>query len=202
MRVIGVHVEIGDDPLPVGQRLRLVPARRASTPLSLRVELLQPGGHGVEALVRDRRAARGAVELARAVVLREPEQPRRRELRLRRDARRVDERAARRGGLHTQASEPVRRRNHDRCVAEQLDARFTAHRGADVDTVAERQRDRRTRGQARGAEQDRLPSLEAAERAERRSDDRQRAGRCLDHDDVGLRTGENRSRSTPAGTTV
>ena len=58
-----------------------------------------------------------------------------------------------------------------------------------MDAVAQAVWDRRTRRERRGAQQDRLPAVEFAERAERGPDDGQAPGRGLDHDQVVLRRG-------------
>ena len=102
VRTVRVHVQIGDDPLAVGERLGLVGARCPPAPRSVRIEPLEPLGEGGEAPVLDALLARCGVSLAGRGILGEAEERSRRELGLRRHPRRVDERASRDGRLLAQ----------------------------------------------------------------------------------------------------
>ena len=101
--------------------------------------------------------------------------------------------------LVAQRAQPLGRGDDDRRVAQEVGARLAPRGRADVDAVAQAERDRRTRRERRGAQQDRLPAVEVAERAEHRPDDGQAPGRGLDDDQVvassqRARTGRGRRR--------
>ena len=106
-----------------------------------------------------------AFALPRFVVLGEPQEGGGGQLRLRVDARGLHDRAARGGGLGAQPSQAVRGGDDDRRLAQDLGPRLAANRGADTHAVAEPERDRRSHREARRAQQDGLPAVEAPERA-------------------------------------
>jgi hypothetical protein len=189
VRVARVHVQVGDDPVPVGEGLRLVPPMRAPAAAGVLVEAIEPLGDVVERSSGRGRPASEGVLRSRRLVVREPEQRRRGELGLRGDVRRVDDRAARGRGLVTQSLQAVGRGNDDRRRPEDLRPRLAGDARSHVDAVAQPDRDRRPRREPGRAEDDRLPALQPAQGAQGGADNREPARRGLDHDAVPLRRG-------------
>ena len=182
VRVVRVHVEVDDDPVAVGEGLGLVASGRSAASPGLRVVALDELCDDTEILALDPLPSRGGVALARHRILGQTEQRRGRELRLAREAGWLDDRAPRGGRLGAQPAEPVGRRHDDRGVLEHLGARVAGERGAHVDAVAQRERDRRAGGQPARPQQDRLPAVDRPQGAEHGANDGQAAGRALDHD--------------------
>ena len=164
-------------------------ARYAPPPLRLEVQALEPVRDRLEARRRDGGPPLVGVAPAGLGVLGEAQNRRSRELGLFLDAVRLDERATRGCSLVAQAREPLRRRNDDRGAAKEVGTGLASRGGAEVDAVAQAERDRRTRRERRGAQEDRLPAIEVSERTERGPDHGQAPGRGLDHDQVVFRRG-------------
>ena len=207
VRPARVHVQVGDDPLAVGERLgRRRRARRSSTAACLEVDALELLRNvRRSSRLRAQRAAhphRGAGRLRprRSAGARQPRQ-----------APAARRRRAARRRAHPAAAASVRSRTSPSgegttiaASRRSVGARVAARRCPSVDALTQAERDRRSRRERGCPKQDRLPAVEAAERAERRADDRAARRR-----DVSITTrfalsgaGANRSRSTPAGTTA
>ncbi len=197
VRVVRVHVQVGDDPFPVGKRLGLVRPGRAAAARGGGVQPFELRRHVGEARTGDIRAACRSVALPRIAVLGEAEERGGGQLRLREDARRLDERAARGGRLLAEPAQALGRGNDDRGRAKQFRTRGRRDAGADVDAVAEPDRYRRPRREPRRAEQHRLPAGHRAKRAQRRADDGQPCRGGLDHDEVALPAGSEEIEVDP-----
>ena len=204
MRVVRVHVQVGDDPVAVGERLGLVPAGGPPPAPRVGVEPLERLGD--EARSRRPRPPRAPPRPSRSRAASS-------------SARRSSAAAASSGCAATPggstiaqpaaaASRRSRRRPSGDGTTIAADRRISARarrgqRRADVDPVAEGDRDRRPRREPARPHDQRLPAGEPAQGAERGADDGQAAGRALDHDQpAASRSGAKRLRSTPAGTTV
>ena len=137
-----VHVQVGEDPGAVGERLAVAPPRplAAAEAAVDPLELLRDGG---EALRLGRRARLAALALAQLRVLGQPVQRGGRELRLVEHARRIRQHRAGGRRLEAQAGGAGRSRDDDRRLREHGCARLRPAPGADADAVAQRERDAR-----------------------------------------------------------
>ena len=134
--VVRVHVEVDDNPVALGEGLGLLASSRFAAATGFRVVALDELGDDTEILALDLPPSRGGVALARHRILGQTKQCRGSELRLARQAGRLDDRAARRRRLGAQPAEPVGRRDDDRSVLEHLGARTAGERGPHVNAAA------------------------------------------------------------------
>ncbi len=145
-----MHVQVDHDPVAVGERLGGVVASYALSTLRLQVHALELVRDRLEARCRDRGVPLVGIARAGLAILGEAQNARGRELGLLLDAVRLDERAAGGRRLVAQAPEPVGRGNDDRGVPQEVGAGLAPRGGAEVDAVAQAERDRGTRRERRG----------------------------------------------------
>ena len=162
-----MHVEVGDDPVALGEGLGLVAAGGPPAAPRVRVVALERLGDERESPRPRLPARRASASRSRAAASSvETEQRRGGELRLAREAGRVDDRAARGRRLGAQPARARRatgRRSQRR--SEHLGARAAGERRPHVNAVAERERDRRPRGELAGPQQRSPPSRRSPRRA-------------------------------------
>ena len=156
-----VHVEVGDDPGTISQRV----GRRAlvaAAPES-RVEVVQLVRDGGEALALGVRARLGALLGTQVVVLRESRGRRRGELGLLVHAPRSRDRAAGGRSLERDSGQPVDPRDEDRGLVQELRPRSAVAERAQLHALGERARDRRSRDQRPRPQQHDLPARECVQ---------------------------------------
>ena len=196
-----MHVEVGDDPVPVGERLRLVPSLRPPPTACVLVQAIEAFGDVVERGTGGRRPSCEGVLLARLLVLRE-----------------LSSAAAASSGCEetsggstiaqpaaaasSRRREAVRRRDDDRGGPEDLRPRLARDAGSHMDAVAQPDRDRRPRGEPGRPEDDRLPAVEAAQRAQAARTTGSPPAEVSITTQLVFVAGAKSSGSTPAGTTV
>ena len=183
-----VHVQVGEDPGPVGERLAVASARPLA-PAEAAVDVLELPGDGGEVLRLGSSSGLPALALAQVVVLGKALERGRRKLRLVEHAGRIGERRAGRRRLEAQPSRAGRSWDDDRGFGQHGRAGLRLAAGADAHPVAERQRDPGPGRERLRSQQHRLPAGQLPQRAERRACDGQRPRMQLDRDQLPLRAG-------------
>ena len=187
VRPRGVHVQVGDDPGPVGERLRVALAACAACRPRPRYISSRSFATAAKLCVFGAGTRLTAAALAQRIVLDEPRDCCSGQLGLLEDAGRIGKRGAGGGRLEAQPGRAGRGGHDDRCLGEDGRAGLRPAAGADVHPVAQGQRDGGPRRERLRPDEHGVPAGEVAQRAERGTRDRERAGMELDRDQLSLR---------------
>ncbi len=185
VRPRGVHVQVGDDPRPVCERLGLPPLAPARA--DRRVDRLELARHLLERVRLGLGAGVCALALPQRRVLGEPRGRRRGELRLGLDAARPRDRAAGGRCLEGHPAQPTHSRHEDRGRVEQGRAARGVPLRSRVHARGEVAGDRRAPDQRTRAQQHDLPAGKLAQRVHDPARDDPLVGAQLDDDRLPLR---------------
>ena len=200
VRPRGVHVQVGDDPRPVGKRVGIGTSHAVTaTAGESAVDPVQLARDVAKAQARG--AAGRSLPLAHLVVAGQPRDRCCGQLWLLERARRRGDRGAGRGSLEQEPRRARRRRSDDRRLGEDRCPRLRRAPRADANAVTERARNRRPSGERLRAQEDDLPAGEIAQGA--------KAARATGNDpecssitiSFRLLPGAKSSRSTPGEST-